>query len=243
MSVEDSRLLWAAVDSITQPTRRKLVRVEDADWLEELAKNGQGSFCRVADYRAAMLAYGEIPALWHQAEWALTTGSEKSEGGSSPLRERSPADLDLMETMLTIRESMSWQLKGRQLTPRPTLPEQMRQLASHIAGHEPQHIEWWTYRFEQWSRLLATHLRAMERAPKPVRLRNAPCPVCRTKQLTIEEDGENKVVPPLLIDFVDGHIRAAQCIACMSTWWRGAELNELADLINTPNLAVVAEAG
>jgi hypothetical protein len=66
--------LWTAVDALTKPTKRRMDRVEAGEWLEELANVGQGSFCRVEDYRAAMLAYGEIPALWDQAEWSLVTG-------------------------------------------------------------------------------------------------------------------------------------------------------------------------
>lgn len=228
----DMLALWEAVDSITKPTQQRVDREPDeADWLRDLADDPTLTVCDVATYRAATVSFGEVPSLWRQAETALQTGMEAGEGGNrTPLRERSPADLDLMETMLTIRESMAWQLPGRGIVPRGGVPTQMRQLAAHVATNEPQHVAWWTYRFAQWSRMLARYLRAVETGPKPVRLRNAPCPECGTRQITLPTDDGPKVVPPILIDFTEaGWIRAATCSACMATWWRGEDLHRLAD--------------
>lgn len=225
--------LWTAVDAITKPTRRKVDRDTDADWLHEL-RDGTGiTLCDVAAYRAATLAYGEIPSLWDQATWALTTGSEQTEGGGqTPLRERSPADLNLMETMSDIREAVRLQLEGRNVKPEGTVPQQMRRLASTLVRlGNSEHVEWWTFRFSQWARVLMTYLQALDRMPKPVRLRNAPCPLCRTRQVTVVEDGERKVYPPILIDFEDGWIRAAQCTACGAAWFRGNDLGQLANLL------------
>lgn len=239
----DPAKLWEAVDALTRPTRRRVDReFESAEWLQSLADDPTITVCDVAAYRAATAKYGQIPSLWEQAEAAVGTGSEMTEGGGrTPLRERSPADLDLMETMLTIRESMSGQLTGRGLTPRASIPGQMRQLAARIVGHEPQHIEWWTFRFAQWARVLTTHLRAAERAPQPRRLRNTPCPLCKTRQVTIEHRGEKTVVPPIVIDFIEGWIRAATCSACGAAWWRGDQLGELADAIESAEDTRAAE--
>lgn len=234
----DVRALWDAVDRLTKPTRQRLDREpEEAAWLRDLADDPTLTVCDVATYRAATVSWGEVPSLWVQAELALQTGMEAGEGGSrTPLRERSPADLDLMETILTIRESMAWQLPGRGVTPRGGIPEQMRQLASYVAAHEPEHVEWWTYRFDQWARLLARYLRAIETGPRPVRLRNAPCPQCGVRQIVLPTDEGPKVVPPILIDFTgDGWIRAATCSACLSTWWRGDDLGRLARLLENNN--------
>jgi hypothetical protein len=230
------RRLWTAVDALTLPSKLKLHREPaEAEWLRELADDPTLRVCDVAAYRAATATWGAVPCLWAQAEAALGTGSEAAEGGGrSPLRERSPADLDLMETMLTIRESMAWQLPGRGIAPRSLrMIDQMRQLAAHVVSNEPQHVEWWAYRFDQWARLLGRYLRAIETGPRPVRLRAA-CPMCRTRQTTIEgENGERTVVPPILIDFDNGWIRAATCIVCMTTWWRGNDLGELANLLES----------
>ena len=233
MSTE-TEALWSAVDAITKPTKRKLDRSPEAEWLEALRHDPDITVCDVATYRAATLAYGEIPSLWDQATWALTTGSEQTEGGGqTPLRERSPADLNLMETMADIREAVKLQLEGRNVRPEGTTPAQMRRLASTLIRlGNTEHVEWWTFRFAQWARVLATYLQAVDRAPKPVRLRNAPCPLCRTRQVVVVEDGERKVYPPILIDFEGGWIRAARCQACGHAWFRGNDLGQLADMLD-----------
>jgi hypothetical protein len=236
------RGLWAAVDLITKPTSRKVDRGSDADWLEELRSDTTMRFCDVQAYRAATLAYGTVPSLWEQATWALTTGSESSGGSNaSPLAMRSPADLDLMEIMATVREVIALQLDGRKIHARTTVPEQVRQLAAHVVGHEPQHVAWWEFRFAQWARLLGVYLQAVDTGPKPIRLRT-PCPLCKTRQVTIESDNGPVVVPPILVDFENGWIRAATCTACTAVWWRGDDLNALADLLDTPTSTVVAES-
>lgn len=244
---DEAEKLWRAVDGITKPTRRKIDRDAEAEadlaaeLLHDLAYNPTRVVCSIlekqrADRLAADMtsAYGEIPALWDQAEWALTTGSEMQEGGCSPLRERSPADLDLMETMLTIRETLAAQLEGRGQKPKDGPKAQMRQLAAYLVGHGPQqHVEWWTYRIDQWRRLLLTHLNAADHAPKPVRLRNSTCPNCQQRAVVdIRDDGSRLVVPALIIDFTaDGYVRAAQCGNCQRAWFRGAEMEKLADML------------
>lgn len=226
--MSDTTALYAALDALTRPTSRPIDRAP-LEWLGD----GRGTFCRVTDYRASILATGRIPSLWQQAEWALT-GAEAGDGsgGKTPSRERTPADLDLMETMLTIRESMAWQLKGRRINPKPTMPEQMRQLATFIAGHEPQHVDWWTYRLTAWARMLTAHLNAIDAAPKPVYLRGAACPLCRCRTVTVERDDQRIVVPALKVEFAQSLIHYTNCGACGSTWFRGEQMNRLADKLS-----------
>lgn len=236
MSDNPKARLWDAVHAITEPTRAKIKRGSDADFLDELASDGgQGGFCRVEDYHAAVLAYGRVPALWSQANWAVF-GSEAGDGsgGKTSARERTPADLDLMETLLTIRESLGWQLPGRGIRWRKpgNIPDMMRQLAGHIVSLEPQHVEWWAFRFEQWARILRTQLNALDSGPKPRYLRNTACPLCRTRQVTLEQDGDTRVVPALVVNFArDNLVRAAECQACGFVWWRGVELEDLAKIV------------
>lgn len=225
--VVNTAALWNAVDALTKPTTQRVTREEQVvEWLEELhASRGR---CDIATYRATLVSHGTIPSLWEQAEAAITTGSEQREGGGSPLAARSPADLDLMEIVLTIRESMAWQLPGRGVTPKPSIPEQMRQLASYVVAHEPQHVDWWTYRFAQWARLLAVYLHAVEMGPRAVRLRHLPCPKCAATSTKVETEQGEVIAPPIMVDFVDGWIRAAQCSECGFAWWRGQDLWDLA---------------
>lgn len=223
--------IWQAVDQITKPTRIRINR-EHNEWLTEQATT-TALYCRIEQHTAATSNHGTIPSLWEQAEIALTTSNETNPGGHSPLAQRTPADLDLMEIMATIRETITLQLQGRNIHPKPGVPNQLRQLASHITGNgNTQHIEWWTYRIAQWSRLLAVYLKAIDTGPRPIRLRT-PCPTCRTRNITIDTDQGPVVAAPILIDFVAGWIRAAQCQACGDTWWRGDDLNRLADQLET----------
>lgn len=243
--------IWAAVDEITKPSTRTVARSEVQEWVADLADLEAGA-CSVAAYRAATKGHGTVPSLWVQAEMALTAGKEAPAGNPSPLAARTPADLDLMEIMLQIREAIGLQfapkarenVAGREQLriPSKDVPAQLRRLAAHIIGHEPDHVEWWTFRISQWARALSVYLRAIECGPKPVRLRNAACPLCHTRQMTIESDNGPIVVPPLLIDFQNGAIRAATCEACGATWWRGDQLHELADALDTPT-ADVAQTG
>jgi hypothetical protein len=244
MSDESSRL-WDAVDSITKPTTHKVVR-GPLEWLED----GRGSFCRVTDFDMATLAYGKVPCLWAEANWAVY-GSEAGDGsgGRSPLRERTPADVDLMETLLTIRESLGWQLPGRSVRWRKpgNIPDMMRQFAAHIVTHEPQHVEWWAFRFGQWARLLHNHLNALDNGPKPMHIRGASCPLCRCGQVFVTEhpdggrtyepandfrkDSDRKVEPALRIDFSGGYSRCVTCLACGHAWFRGVEMEGLANVL------------
>lgn len=235
--------LWAAVDAITKPTRVKIERDTESEWRTAVeADQGweHGTVCSVAVYRATLdrlraseSAYGNIPPLWDQAVWALTTGSEQGTG-TTPLRERSPADLALMETLADIREAVQVQLEGRGVKPIGTVPRQMRSLASTLGTLGNQgHIDWWAFRFESWTRVLRTHLNALEHQPKDVYLRNTACPTCKTRQVTIEREGEARVVPSLLIDFSGGWIRAATCQSCGDAWWRGDDMGRLVTLLES----------
>lgn len=250
----EAAAVWRAVSALVDPEHRRIERVQDADWLDELAGLfRQRGLCDVAAYRAATRAHAVIPSLWDQATEALATRTDDGTG-SKPLRERSPADLDLMEIRSLIRDTTRGELEkrgtktlmdksGRQATFKAAV--EIRGLASKVTADPDEDLSWWEYRFASWARLLSNYLRAAEHAPRSVRLRNAPCPVCRIKQVTIEQGGEMVVAPPILIDFRDGMVRAATCDACSASWFRGPDLERLAlelnrkdgnDVLDSPGL-------
>ncbi len=222
----DTDRLWRAIDSITKPSSRPVVRDEAVAHLVELRDSGRLAV-------AVTSKQGTIPSLWEQAEEALFGGEQQIGGGSKPLRERSIADMDLMETMSDIRESIGWNLDGRKIREkRGTVPAQMRQLAAFIATNEPANVDLWIDKLERWARLLGVRLNALEHQPKPVYLRNMPCPTCKTRQVTVERDGDKVVVPAIVIDFREGYVRAAECQACGDAWFRGPDLEALAEVAN-----------
>ena len=238
--------LWRAVDRITKPTRQLVGRdpIDDelTEWSHQLTPAG---------YLAVTTRWAVIPSLWEQSTTALSTGSEAG-GGSKPLRERAPVDVDLMEIRGLIRDTTRHELakhgvKGRTRTPPARWPDQdpptgtvaefepyreLRALASAVIRDEPDQLWWWAYRCDQWGRLLASYLQAVEHKAKPMRLRNSRCPKCSAAQMTIEGEGGMSVVPALVIDFTpEGYARAAECLACGAAFWRGAELEELARVL------------
>ncbi len=172
-----------------------------------------------------------VPSLWDQATGALQIGLESTGGSRGPLCERSPVDVDLMEVRSIIAGTTVHELATRRLKPRPTVPRQLRQLATHVIGHEPAELWWWEYRFSSWAHMLSTYLHTYDRQPQPVRLRNSPCPHCDVRQVRIETEDGPRVVPALVIDFRDGYVRAAECSACGFLWWRGQDLERLAELL------------
>jgi hypothetical protein len=218
--VSETVIFWAAVDQIGRPSRRQIT-LDGGDTV-----------------------WAVIPSLWDQSTDALDRGCEAGSGGSAPLRERSPADLDLMEIRCLIRDTVRHELalRGRRVRhhtdecPRPfNADDELRGLASLVLQKNPDEIWWWEYRFASWARLLEAYLQAAERKQKPVYLRNSPCPTCRTRQVVVDREGERVVVPAIVVEFRDGYVRAAHCQACGDTRWRGPDLEKLAaDLGVTP---------
>ncbi len=243
--------VWRAVHLLTEPQRRQIGRHREAgDWIEELAAVAYG-VCSVPAYRAATVTWATIPSLWDQATNALV-GGEQGGTGSKPKRERSPADLDLMEIRALIRDTTRHELRVRGLKTAkdadgfdvPFTAAEIRRLASLVIEKDgADNLWWWEYRFAQWGRLLEAYLHAAEHQPKSVRLRNSACPLCRTSQVIVDVDGERQVLPAIVIDFRDGYVRAAVCEACGHTLaWRG-DLDALAKELDAtrPTAGVVVD--
>jgi len=250
----DTAALWAAVDRLTQPSTRRLFRAADPEAAEALAADLQRqeqarlaaasrpkvlnpvivagvSRNQLASFTAATRTHATVPSLWDQAVDALTASSSDQAEGSSGSVHRTPVDVTLMEQMAYVREAMAVNLGQRHLKPRDTVPGQMRQLAAHVASNEPEHVAWWTFRFEQWARVLAVYLQAVQQQPKPRRIRGVACPECQVRSVVIEDaTGQPVRVPPIVIDFHEGYIRAAECTGCGATLaWRGEQMWDLAD--------------
>jgi hypothetical protein len=207
--------LWAAVDRLTMSTTRAVLRDNGAT------------------------IYGVVASLWDQSAEALVGGGE-SAVRTSNAAERSPVDLALVELRYAIRVTTRLALSDRRqrLNPRG-VAAQIRQLAAVTVTHEPSSIGAWSLRFDTWARLLAKLLAAGDHVPASVRLRNSPCPACGAHSVIIASEDGPIVAPPIMIDFREGLVRAAQCSECGAMWWRGDELERLAVLLDCATPGVI----
>ncbi|MGH3099306.1 MAG: zf-TFIIB domain-containing protein [Streptosporangiales bacterium] len=195
--------LHAAVTALIDPRRVRLLRDHGTDW-------------------------ATIPSLWQQLTDATGTGNEAQRGSS---RWRTPVDLDILELRHEITEVVHDALTGHEQLPRPDLPASLRLLAVTVAGVGDDDLTaWWTWRIQSWVRRVERAL-GLTGEPQPRRIRDTACPACQTTHVTIDADGDQQRVPALLIDFTGTLVRAAQCDACGTVWFRGGDLLQLADTI------------
>lgn len=238
--------LWAAIDAITKPTSKPVFREGAGDLINDLADREKG-LCHVAEYRNSMVGHGTIPSLWEQAEMALYKTGETLDGNRSPLATRSPADVALMEIMLTVREQLAAYFSDldEPVPASSAVPAKLRHLASDVIRNKPNLVDEWTYRIGQFRRLLETHLQALDRGPRPMRLRTR-CPVCKTGHLTIEDpdgaigkDGKplRLLIRPILAVYRDHWFRCFECEACLTTWFAGSGVHDLKALIEADDLS------
>jgi len=200
--------LWTQTDMLTKPRRVKLLRdTGTADWTT-------------------------VPSLWCQLEDALSCGMEGSKAATRGSVHRVPLNIDAYELATDIRD-ITWDaLAGHDVKPRATVPASVRALASAVvAAVDDDLTGWWAYRIGSWCRQITNVLRLNDE-PQPRGIRGAACPTCQATHVTALRDGERVREPALRIDFTDGMVRAAYCQACLSAWFRGDALVDLADLIN-----------
>lgn len=164
------------------------------------------------------------PSLWDQLGEATRASTETVNGRSSV--HRLPIDAELVDLQQEITITCRDALYGLGLRPRSNVPEALRLLAT---TNGIDHDTWTSY----IRRFTHRATRALGLAgPMPRRIRGASCPDCDTTRTQITStDGEPQTVPPLLIDFTDGLVRAVTCTACGATWFRGTDLIELADTL------------
>lgn len=235
--------LWDAVDKLVAPSRVKLERQQAGEWLTELAGQTDG-YCDLPSYKSATVVWATVPSLWDQSSLALY-GSEAANGrGSKPLRERSVADLNLIEIRNQVIEAIRWEteLIAGEVISGEFKTTEVRHLASLIGSKKPDATDLWASKLTSWANALETYLNAGEHEAKPVRIRDSACPTCKTAQVTIDwkghvapfnidedhHDGDRQVVAALVVRFRDGLVQAAVCEACGDSWFRGDDLEWLA---------------
>lgn len=173
-----------------------------------------------------------VPSLWWQLEDAAKgLGDAGGEGGTSS-RYRSPGSIECLQLRTHIHDIIVSQLFARRTPPIAiagvvNVPDSLRRLASILIVANVQVDDWASY-IRHWSRQI-TLILGLDQHPRPRRIRDTPCPECQATHVTIDQGSGPERVPPLLIDFNDGYVRAIECTACGVGWLRQA----LADLSDT----------
>jgi hypothetical protein len=193
--------LWRGVDELTKPRHVKLLRDHGTvDW--------------------------PISSLWQLLEESVMS-SAALDGGGKASRYRAPVDLECLELRSDIRETVVDALAGHNHRPRATVPESIRALASLVvATVDDDLVGWWAYRFGSWCRLIRNAL-ALDTRPRGIR--GMACPECGNMHVIADSAEGPRREAALIIDFVDGRIRAVSCQHCDAAWFRGDALWALAD--------------
>lgn len=173
--------------------------------------------------------WATIPSLIAQLDAEIGTGTARREGGGS--RYRTPLDLDVMELRHTIRETINDALIAHGQKLRPDTAASIRLLAVTVTAVADDDLtEWWTDELEKFARQITNTLHLNDE-PQPRGIRGASCPACGADHVTRTEAGETVHDPALTITFTGHLVRAAECHACLTTFWRGEGLLALADAL------------
>lgn len=218
--------LWRWCDLITRPQKRKLVR------------DG-----------ATHAEYVSIPSLWVQLEQALMTGTELMSGHRPP-GPKSPADDAIVALRVDIDRTVLEAVRGFDADLRGDLESDFRHVVSLVVTEDdPEVIDWWAQRTKKWVGQAETALGGRDGGPANRELRGFPCPACQSQWVSRHQDGESFRDAAVVAVFSehereqwtsdeygtrlsvvrDRKLRSVICRACGTNWWRGADLDRLAE--------------
>jgi hypothetical protein len=195
--------LWAAVDGLTRPVRQRLER------------DGGGS------------EWANMPSLLAQLIEAVQTGAGGS--GKGKQESRPPLDIACMSLLLEIAGDIAEACRSFDIKRDFDIEKDLRHLASAVTAvpDNGDEIDWWTERVRRWcGQIRATISSDPDRS---WRLHGVPCPDCGTKHVTEQQNGETLRTPVIQVKWVRGLVRYIQCQACEAVWYRGADLEQLAE--------------
>lgn len=177
-----------------------------------------------------------IPSIWHQLNTSAQWGSQEpgnSKFGSRPVISTGVVSL-IMDITQAAREGANEHAPSRERDKPRDTPGNLRAIAANL--NDQDQTEWWTEKIRHWVNEARTVLRLDP--PRPRSARGARCPECNANTAYTEQDGEPIRTPALAITWVgpkdqDYHpdtewkVRAVECRACASTWFRGDSMDEL----------------
>ena len=192
-----TRDLWAAVDALTQPRRRKLQRDDDTvEWFT-------------------------LPSLWAQ----LVEAMDKNTGdqGNGKLQSRPPVNTAAMSLLLEIAGAVRTERRDRRLKAALDTPLELRAVISDVIREldrphpdNPQWTvwQWWEVTVRSWT----ARVRAAVGQSDTYRLHNAVCLTCgATTVPAFDTDGtETGRQPALIVWSPDGVVSSVDCDMCGS---------------------------
>src|SRR6478752_4441498 len=190
-------------------------------------------------------AWQTIPSIWQQLRTSSQWGSQ--EAGGSKFGSRPVISTGVVALTIDIRDTVGEaadEIGRRTRTPtnaRDT-PTELRAVAANLV--DPDLIGWWTDKIRKWVAEARSTLRLDP--PRPKSARGAKCPSCGQGTVETINDGETIRSPALAIQWAgpqdnDYHpdtewkVRAVECRACATAWFRGDSMNELIDRMMEAN--------
>lgn len=194
--------IWAAVDRLTNPIRERIER--DGGRLEWIT----------------------LPSLYDQLAEAVQNGAGSQARGVQA--SRPPLDAIALSLLVDIDGTIREACRDRDVKRAFDTHRDLRGLASSLLREsEGDELDWWTGKLGEW----AGEIRAVISSDpdRPTRLHSIPCPACRATHVT-ERDGTDHVRrPAIVVSWANGYVRAVECRMCGAVWFRGADLEKLAD--------------
>lgn len=190
--------------------------------------------------------YKPVPSLWQQLEDAVPYSGS---GGSAVAKSKPPITTGVVALLIEITDAATEGANDLVGENRRNTPANLRAVAASLAGaNDIDLTAWWTEKVREWVRKSRELLRLDPDRPRYAR--GTRCPQCSAKSVSTTVDGETVRTPALAINWSapeghqtkhtsdhDWHVRAIECKACESVWWRGDDLDQLVQDMMRANLA------
>jgi hypothetical protein len=173
-----------------------------------------------------------IPSVWAQLLSSSQWGS--GAGGTQRFGSRPVISTGVVALVIEVESAVTEACLELVGGVRRDIPEGLRAVCATIKDDDQ--VDWWAGKLRDWTAQARGHLRLDPDRPRSAR--GARCPACKATDAQIRSDGETVRMPALAIAWVgpeddDYHadsewrVRAVECRACHTAWWRGAGMDSL----------------
>jgi hypothetical protein len=176
-----------------------------------------------------------IPSVWAQLAGSSQTGS--GQGGAARYGSRPVISTPVVALIIAVETAVTEACMELVGGVRRDIPDGLRAVCATIKDDDQ--VGWWTDQLRDWTAQARGHLHLDPDRPRSAR--GARCPACQAKDAQMRHEGETVRMPALAITWVgpedDGahhadaewRVRAVECRACHTAWWRGSDLDNLVE--------------